>query len=227
MISINISGALSGTCQAAAGAASRVDAQRVHVVDSLNASTGQGLLAVYAAEAARAGFEATDVIRLTEAMRPRTLTYAVVPDLSWAVRGGRVARSKKIVADMLYVTPILTNTPEGLLKTGGGFFGKSNITRRFAHWTRRRLQPGKRYRFVVGHCNAEASGQELRDMLVDKVTNADSVSLTDAGPAVGAHAGPGSLVLGVQEYLEPAEMLDELNRATKAKARVGAASRSG
>ncbi|TDJ36004.1 MAG: DegV family protein [Gammaproteobacteria bacterium] len=223
VISINVSGALSGTCQAAAGAASRVDPERVHVVDSLNASTGQGLLVTYAAEAARAGMEAEDVIRLVEAMRPWTTTYAVIPDLSWAVRGGRVARSKKVLADMLYVTPILTNTPEGLLKAGGGFFGKSNITRRFAHWTMRRLQPDKRYRLVVGHCNAEGAGQELRDMLADKVRNADSVSLTDAGPAVGAHAGPGSLVLGVQEYVEPAQMLNELNRTTKGKARVGAA----
>ena len=191
-----------------------MDEKRVRVVDSLNASTGQGLLAMYGAEAARAGLEAEDIIRLVEAMRSRTTTYAVIRDLSWAVRGGRVARSKKIMADLLYMTPILTNTSEGLLETGGAFFGKSNITRRFAHWTRRRLQPDKRYRLVVGHCNAEEAGQELRDMLADMVTNADSVSLTDAGPAVGAHAGPGSLVLGVQEYLEPAQMLDRMKRKT-------------
>ena len=56
VLSINLTGMVSGTLEAARSAAERVNAHgRIHVINSRNASLGQGLLVVAAAEYAKAG----------------------------------------------------------------------------------------------------------------------------------------------------------------------------
>src|SRR5690606_33997971 len=99
VVAVSLTRRASGTCQAAESAASRVDGGPVRVVDSLNVAAGQGLLTMYAAELAAAGLPFDEVIARVEAARARTFTWGAVADLGHAVRGGRVSRAKKFVAD--------------------------------------------------------------------------------------------------------------------------------
>jgi dihydroxyacetone kinase-like predicted kinase len=70
VVSINITRKASGTCGAAEAAAGRVSTHgKVTVIDSMNASLGQGLVAMYAAECAQAGYDAARVIAATRAVR--------------------------------------------------------------------------------------------------------------------------------------------------------------
>ena len=93
VVSINLTNRASGTYEAARSAAERTDAAgKVHVIDSLNASFGEGLLAVFAAECAEAGLSADATIKAVNSLIPRTRTYCVIGDLDCAVRGGRVPK---------------------------------------------------------------------------------------------------------------------------------------
>jgi fatty acid-binding protein DegV len=81
-------------------------------------------------------------------------------------------------------------------------FGKSNIPARFAAYVARRLDHGRRWRVIVGHCDAHADGaatlQAMRALL-----DCEQSWLVETGPAVGAHAGPGALVSSVQAMPTP------------------------
>jgi fatty acid-binding protein DegV len=57
------------------------------------------------------------------------------------------------------------------------------------------------YRLLVGHANCEADGQWLLQEL--KLPNVAYASLVSIGSALGAHGGPGMLVVGLQEYEAP------------------------
>ena len=138
-----------------------------------------------------------------ERMRPRTRTWGMLPDLSYGVRGGRVAKSKKMLADLLNLTPVLTATPEGFVKPGGVLFGRSNTTVKFARFVARRLATDRTWRLLIGHCNAPAEGERLLGLLRTAVPRVESAQLVDVGPALGAHAGPGALVVGAQDYEAP------------------------
>ncbi len=205
VLSVNVSSALSGTLQAAQSAAKRVDGAAISVYDTLNASAGQGLMALYAAEAAQLNFDLDTVRAALDYMRPRTRTFGVIRDLTYGVRGGRIPAWVKRVADLLRVTPVIANNAVGRVVVVGALLSRREVTARFARWVARRLKHDRAYRLLIAHCDARDEARRLRDLLVERVPMVHSALLTAAGTAVGAHAGPGSLVLGVQEYLAPAD----------------------
>ena len=78
----------------------------------------------------------------------------------------------------------------------GGLFGKDRVPERYAAYVARRV-PAGRLRLMVGHCDAAADGQRVLDALRERLSPEQSW-LVETGSAVGAHAGPGALVVSVQ-----------------------------
>lgn len=203
VVSINLTAKASGTWQAAETASQRADGAAVQVIDSYNVSVGQGLLVAYGAECAIAGYSAPEIVDAVVAMRPKTFTWGALRDLAYAVKGGRVPRSKKMLADLLHITPVLTATRDGYVRAGGIFFGRDPFVEKFHGFLMRKLDAAKTYRLSVSHCNCPQDGQKLLEMLRESLPNVCDAWLMDTGSALGVHAGPGSLVVGVQEYSAP------------------------
>lgn len=197
LVYVGLSRAVSGTLQSGESAAARVDAARIRVVDSGHASCGQALLAISAAEAAQRGDDAEQIAARVERLRPLTHTFAAARDISHAVRGGRVPRWAKPMAEWLGLTAIAKVRADGKLGVHGALWGRREVPRRFANYVEKRLPPGQRWRLMVGHCDCADDGAELLAALQARLDCAESW-LVEAGPAVGAHAGPQTLVVGVQ-----------------------------
>ena len=205
VISVSVTGRVSGTRAAAESAAQRIQAHgHVVVIDSLNASVGEGLIATYAAECAQAGLSAEQVIAATRAILPRTYTFGLIRRLDFAVRGGRVPRIVQILADALHLTPILISHRNGRVGAGTALFGRRNVRSRFARLVRRRMRDDVGYRVAVGHANAEAEGRQLLEEICAGLDNIHARYLMPLGTALGVHGGPGMLVVGLQEYEPPA-----------------------
>lgn len=203
VVSINLTAKVSGTWQAALGAAERAEGAAVLVLDSHNVSAGQGLLVMYAAECAHAGMGAAEIAQAVAALRDKTRTFGALRDLTYAVRGGRVKKSKQLAADLLRLTPVLCNTPDGCIKASGVLFGKQAFVEKFARFVLRKLDLQRTWRVSVGHCNCRADGEYLLQLLRDAIPQLDNAWLQDVGSALGVHAGPGALVVGVQDYVPP------------------------
>ena len=202
VISINLTRQASGTCGAAETAAARTTTHgTVTVIDSMNASVGQGLIAMYAAECAQAGYPADRVIAATRAIVPKTRTYGLVGSLEYAVRGGRVPRWVKNMADALRLMPILHADRKGRVTAGGVLFGRRNLKEKFARLVRRRMSDDCTYRILVGHANCEADGHWLLEQLSGE--NVAYGRVLPLGSALGVHGGPGMLVVSMQEYTPP------------------------
>ena len=205
VLSVNLTGQASGTRQSAESAASRVSArERVTVIDSLNASAGQGLVAMYAAECADAGMDAAGVAAAVRAVLPLTRTFAYLPTLDYAVRGGRVPPIARTLANLLRLSPLLATFPDGRLGIGGVLLGRASRPAKFARFVGRRLRPDRRYRLIVAHGNAEQAGRQLLEELLRRHPCIERGWLAPCGVAIGVHGGPGFLVVGVQEYRPPA-----------------------
>ena len=205
VLSVNVTARVSGTRAAAEAAAARVRGHgKVVVIDSMNASLGQGLVAMYAAECAQAGYTSERVIAATRAVIPRTHTFGLLGSLDFAVRGGRVPRIVKTVADLLHMTPILINHRNGKVGAGTALFGRRNLRSRFAALVRRRIADDVGYRVAVGHANAPEEGRLLLEEICAGLDNIQARYLTTLGTALGVHGGPGMLVAAIQEYEAPA-----------------------
>lgn len=197
LIYVGLSRAVSGTLQAAQSAAARVDATRSAVFDTANAAGGQALLAIAAAELARAGADSTAILAELERLRPLTHTFALARDVRHAVRGGRVPAWAKPLAELLGLTPIARMNRGGRLRVVSALFGSKHAPKRFARYIARRIDRKQRWRLIVGHCDSPADGAVLRDELATML-DCETSWLVETGPAIGAHAGPGALVVSLQ-----------------------------
>jgi len=204
VISIHVPAALSGTLNGARVSARHSAPGTVHVVDAGNVSVGQGLVVRYAAEAARAGLAAPAVVEAVARIIARTRTVAVVSDLAFAVRGGRVGRGTQRVVDALRLAPVLASRPDGRVGVIGVLPGRQDLARRLARRLLRSLDRACTWRIAVGHCDDEAQAARLLELLAAGIPLLDHACLVDCGTVLGAHAGPGALVVGIQHYTPPA-----------------------
>ena len=193
---VGLSRALSGTLQSAETAA-RSQVKPLRCIDSRHASAGQALLAWRAGELALQGATAAAIASEIERLRPLTMTWALARDISHAVRGGRIPAWAAPVVRWTGLTPIARVNPEGRLKVAGGLITRRDAPEAFARYVARRVPKAESWRLVVGHSDAQVDGERLlaalRGLLV-----IEEAHLVGVGPAVGAHAGPGTLVVGLQ-----------------------------
>lgn len=214
VISINVTGAASGTVESARSAAGRTNAPgRVHVINSLNASAGQGQLVVFAAECARAGLSAQDTIAAIEALVPRTHTFALLDDLRYVVRGGRLAPWVKTVADLLGLTPIVRATTDGRIAAASFFLGRRNRIKKFARFVARFIaryaSKHETSNIAIAHAVCLDDAIALERQLRENVPQIARLSMTNLGAGIGAHGGPGTLLVAVQPHTLPGANLSD------------------
>jgi len=202
VLSINLTRRVSGTLAAAESAAGRTSTHgEVQVIDSLNASAGQGLVVLHVAELAETGAGLTEVAAAARNILHATYTFGLMGSLEYAVRGGRVPRWVKRVADALRLMPVLGNDAVGRIRPVGVLLGRRNLREKFARFVERRMSDDRSYRILIGHANREADGHWLLERL-----RGDNVAwgrVVPLGSALGAHGGPGMLVVGLQEHAPP------------------------
>lgn len=199
VLSINLTGVASGTCEAARSAADRTNARgEVHVIDSRNATLGQGLVAVYAAELAHAGVPIDEAIAAVNDIIPKTRSIGVIADMKYAVRGGRLPEWVARIARLLRMTPFIHTTPEGSISGSGFAFGTGNRTKKFARHMIRRLRASGPVTLAVGHADCLGEAEELVRLLKSALPQIARLTVTELGSGLGAHTGPGALVVGVQ-----------------------------
>ncbi|HEY0683438.1 MAG TPA: DegV family protein [Steroidobacter sp.] len=201
VVSINVTGKVSGTCNSAQTAADWVQRSRsIEVVDSFNASIGQGLLAIHAAELAALGLDAERIVAAVRKMIPLTRTYALIGSMEYAVRGGRVKPAMKSIARALRLTPVLATRRDGRIAPAGVLFGRRRQAK-LIRFICARMKRGQTYRVGVGHANAETDAHYLLQQLRREHPQIEKSFVMPVGSTLSVHGGPGTLVVGVQPVL--------------------------
>lgn len=205
VISINLTKKASGTYEAARSAAARTEATgNIHVVNSRNASLGQGLLTVFAAECGDAGLTAEQTLTEVNKLIPRTCTYAVLRNFDYAVRGGRVPAWVRPVATLFRLVPIIRTSIEGKIGVSGCLIGRRNIAERFARHVAKRIRKDGPVVLGVGHA-VDPEGAEIATQTLKKtVPIIARMTKAELGTAIGVHGGPGTLLIAAHPERRPA-----------------------
>jgi DegV family protein with EDD domain len=194
---VGLSRALSGTLQSGEQAAGRDEGQRVRVFDTINAACGQALLVWRAAELAEQDCSEAEILAELERLRPLTRMWAIAPDISHAVRGGRVPRWAAPLAGFTALTPMARMSAEGRMQVSGLLFTRDRAPEVFARRVVGKLATGTRWRVIVGHCDARPQAERVLAVLRKSLSISED-HLVETGAAIGAHAGPGTLIIAVQ-----------------------------
>jgi DegV family protein with EDD domain len=192
IVSLHVSGGISGTVEAARQAAAQLPEGRVHVVDSATACGGLGLMALAAARAAREGVGVTACLaRAQEAREGLTLWFAI-DTFEFLVRGGRIGRAQGMVGSALKIKPILSVeseiTPIERVRTSGRAFERMVELLRTLH-------ADGTDGWVVQHIQAHEQAERLVDA-GREIFGTEPVFVSEIGPVIGTHVGPGLLGAG-------------------------------
>lgn len=192
VVCITISSRLSATLQSAQIAARAVaDECRVEVFDSLAVSMAQGNLCLDAVARASGGVGLPEVLADLAERRQRTRVAGTVETLEFLRRGGRIGNAAALLGGVLSMKPIL-ELRDGRVEAAGKVRTRARALRELAA----RLVREPVERVVVCHADAGDVGELLE--LLAPVAPPDGITVSVLGPVIGAHAGPGAVVVCYQ-----------------------------
>lgn len=192
VVAIVLSSKLSGTYKSACKAAEGFGG-RVRVVDSLNASAGERLLAEYALRLRAEGKNAEEIARELDAQKHRINLLAVLDTLLYLKKGGRISAAAAFAGTMLSVKPVI-GVLDGEVKLLGKALGSKKSNNLL-----NKLVKEKGVDFSMPHCVIWSG---LDDSLMQKYVSdsaalwQDSVSELPShmiGSTIGTHIGPGAV----------------------------------
>jgi DegV family protein with EDD domain len=190
IISVHLSGKLSGTVSSAQTAAAGLAPQYVSVVDSQAISMALGFLALMAAEMAQHGHLRETITAALQTLIPCTRLVAALDTLTYVQRGGRIGRAQALLGSILNVKPLVTLL-DGEVEPLGRARSRRQAVDRMIDVL---LRAGTLRRLAVLHGDASEDARLLRDRLAAHYPGLD-IPVAQIGPVVATHAGPGVLGL--------------------------------
>lgn len=92
-----------------------VNGRKIRLIDSLNASLAQGILAIYASEMRDKGMEIDEVADILETYPAKMNGVFTVGDLKYLSRTGRLSGATALVGNLLSIKPILRGNKDGFI----------------------------------------------------------------------------------------------------------------
>lgn len=195
IVSVHLSGELSGTTHAAAAAAHEA-AVPVHVVDSRTVASGLGLAATAAALAAARGSSGAEAARLAVREAATTRAVFLVESLDHLRRGGRLSRAAAAAGTVLGLRPLLTlraGRIEVLQKVRTRPAAVARVVDLVADRAVTLRAPAIELHYLDDDATAQAAAQEIHGR------TGVEVRCSPVGAVIGAHVGPGLLAAVVGE----------------------------
>lgn len=198
VVCVCLSSGLSATFQSAQLAAEAVkDTIDVRVIDSLNVTIAQGLLAIAGAEAAASGKSLDEVAGVVEAKIEHMRVFAALDTLENLRKGGRIGAARAALGSMLSVKP--------LIKVVNGAVEEAGKQRTRGRSLDLLIELGKEHGaaqakpLAVMHGDASDIEAFLEKLCSAFGRSRDELLVGDVGSVVGTHTGPGVIGLAWEE----------------------------
>ena len=204
ILCITVTSKLSGTYNSAnqaRGILSQEDQKRVFIVDSLNASCGEGLSDLKAIDLIEQGKDTEEIVKELEKFVPQVRLYGIFEDPKWLEASGRISstlanwfrRMQKIG-----VRPIL-GIKKGVIKAVGIKAGAKDIPTALFHQfeakTKKLRNQGKKIRVAITHGDDLPGVQKLKEMIEKNLENTEVAFVNLIDNVLGVLVGPNAIIL--------------------------------
>ena len=192
-IYIGISSQLSATVRNAQIAAEQIEPDKVHIIDSLNLSSGIGLLALKAAQLRDAGVPAQEIAARITAWVPKVRTAFVIETLDYLYKGGRCSAMQNLMASLLRIRPIIAVQPDGTLNVREKVRGsRAKALAALLNNVKADLQQIDPQHLFVTHTGCDADAQHLKQEIL-ALSPTSEIHITTAGSVIASHCGPDTI----------------------------------
>src|SRR5439155_12423490 len=184
IVSIHVAGTLSGTIKAAEVAAGMFKDREIHIVDSMSASMGEGVLSELAVQMASAGSTAAEIAQVVTRRRADIGVYLALETLEYLKRGGRISGAQAAIGTLLSVKPII-EIKDGRVETAERVRTRGKAREKLVELlTVRPIE-----RLSILH-TTRADVEEFAEQLIPKIPRGidrSKVTIDLVGPSVGPH----------------------------------------
>jgi DegV family protein with EDD domain len=195
---LGIAGALSSSYDAALAAAKMVNDERpdadIRVIDTANASASLGFLVLEAAQRVASGADIDALEHWAVDARLRVNGYFTLDTLEHLRRGGRIPNIVAYAGTVLDVRPILRIDGKGELVLAGQAHGRRKSIKALVDIVEQRAVGSASHRVIIAHGDAAEDAEALRKLLRSRMLFKETL-ITELGPVMAAHAGPGMLAV--------------------------------
>lgn len=191
VLSLHISGKMSGTHQSAALAARQFQDRDIEVIDTRSVSLGLGLMVLAAARAAKEGKGKQEILAELHRRMAAARILFMVDTLEYLQKNGRIGKAQAFVGGLLNVKPLLT-VDDGVVSPVEKVRGKAKAKERMVERLVETVPPGSVEMGAVLHAAAPDEAAEIAARL-SQLYGGFKFHVEELGPTVGTHAGPGTL----------------------------------
>jgi len=199
IISLTISSKLSGTYNSASLAADMMrddfPNRTIIVIDSLNASVGQGLILRELIKMRDKGYSITEATNIIEKVIPTAKIYFTLESLEYLRKGGRVGPTTALVGGILGLRPVL-HLVEGAVEQADSVRGSKKVLKLIGEGVADALKDdAENVDISVGHILSPDDAQTIKSDIEDSLNIKIANPIAEVGVTIGSHAGPGALVV--------------------------------
>ena len=168
--------------------------RKIVIVDTLAASAGGGLMVYMAVAKKNEGASLEENAEYIASLVPHHCIWFTVDDLEYLKRGGRVSPLVAFAGSVLGIKPVLKMDEEGhLVKVTTARGRKKSIDMLAEKYAELSFEE-KNTPIFISHAQCQEDAQHLADILQEK-HGAETTLISQIGPVIGSHAGPGTLAL--------------------------------
>lgn len=160
------------------------------IVDTLSVTMGEGLLVYHAADLIAEGKSLNEVADAVTARISKSGIFALVSDLKYLIRGGRLKPLKGMLGTMLKINPILGITDKGRIEPFESVRGTNKALRTVRELIEKRLNGSKKYSLSLVYAKEPSDIDALREIMKDLIEKAAYYEEVAITAALGAQAGP-------------------------------------
>jgi DegV family protein with EDD domain len=195
IVSIHITGKLSGTYNSALMARDMLETGcPVEVVDSETLSMSVGLMVIAAAEMAKAGESMDKIVAEVKKAMPESSMLFLLDTLEYLRRGGRIGKAKALLGSVLNLKPMLT-VKDGELVPAGQVRTRAKGMDKLFEYVK---NAGNIQDLAVVYNTTPDEAQTLAER-IGSVFDREKIRIARVGPGLGAHGGPGAMLVVIRK----------------------------
>lgn len=190
LICVLLSGHISGTVQSAQIAKDVCGYENIYIIDSLSATLGLGLLVRHAVKLLNEGNTALEIVATLENVKHNICVYAIVDDLKYLRKGGRLSGAAAVAGGLLGIKPVV-EVKEGKVGVAGKARGLPGAYVAIFKLVEASGGIDQEYPVSIGY-TGQRHGIEPFMRYVTQNLHLQKPFLSAIGTVIGTHAGPGA-----------------------------------
>jgi DegV family protein with EDD domain len=192
VIYMGIGSKFSATFTSANVAKQTLESEDIYLVDSLNLSSGTGLLVLKAARMVEQGLSAKEIKAEVEKIVPKVRSQFVIDTLEYLYKGGRLNALSALFGGMLRIKPII-KVRDGVMAVGKKGRGtiKNGIDLMLNEVFQEKNGIDDEF-MMITHSLADKSSEYIKLRINDEI-NIKNLYETTAGCVISSHCGKGTI----------------------------------